>query len=316
MVTATEAGKQAMNGKPAVSLQKDPVHKTNSVTGEWAYQNPYMHKTYCYLMEFGDIPLDKVKVAIRAPEMGDFAYHTVRDEMLAAGKLLTPQEATENRKHRADKKLREEIERVTEQGQAKESAKIKPTVTTQLVGPELHAQTVQSAGTRKGTVMEEALKNATSNPLTGVKDRKVSPEGDRLRTLLRSYTLSELKSLNIDDFKRQKGWYNFKDANFHNHKRTVIGQFERAQLEKTTTSPQPQLSTAPPPVPPKPETERQSATKIILTVPIDDVPPEFQKILKAKLVFVFGEMAKDAENLQIVTLMDPAQLEVRKTIYY
>lgn len=329
MVTATEAGKQRMNSLPLVGLQRKKEYIVNTVTSEWSYKHPFMHKVYCCLMDFGDMSYQRCKVAIREPSLYEHIYDEVRSDMLEAGRLKTAEEAAEDRKHKDKKKFDADVARVQAEGMKKlekEAQKAAPKpVGDELVSQEKHTTLAGSTGVRNGTVMEAALSNAKPDLKT---NSRISPEGLRLKKLLSSYSLSQLKTISVDDFRRDKGWYGFKDANFQNHRRTLIQQLEREKtnpIEPTKAGPvveapaQPQQAPViPNPIPQIPDSEKQKAIKILLTLPIEDVDPAFRPKLKEKLKFVFAEMSKTTNGgeVSIVTLDDPACLEVRKTVYY
>lgn len=303
MVATTTSGKEAMNGKPLTGVQRRKEYVLVASTGKWHYPNQYMLKVYTVLYDYGDMSFEDVKIKAHIPECWPDVYQTVREDMMQAGVLKTKAEATEDRKIAAQKKLEAEAEAVRLKGEAKIQPK------SELVGPEKDAPVIQSTGLRTGTVMEAAINNATEDAPRGGK--KPSPEAMRVRKNLAGLTLSQLKVLSHDDYMRSKAHYSVPYHVFHSSKKATIKLYEaKAQ---PPTPPQEQVK---PPEATIPDSERQQGIKIILTLPIDDVEPGFRKLLKSKVELVFKEMAKESEKITIVTLDDPAALEVRKVVYF
>lgn len=361
MVTATEAGKQKMNGKPMTGVQRKPEYVVNP-DGFWYYSNKFMARAYACLTQFGDMTFEQFKVKGKVPECWPSAFNDVRSDLMLAGKLKTKQEIAE------DNRLRAQGPPAT--STIKLSA---PLANPGLATPEDVSKSAESStivlghGVRNGTTMGAAIENAkVSSADDGLKRRaekileespdisyddlkvladwpemnmatfmairanvekielsgrgngRMTEETRRIRAnLLKITSLSLIKALDVNGYQRQNGHYLKVPTAFYGQRKRRIKELEESDTKPTIDIPnQPAVAQVAGPAQ-VPDSEKQKGVKILLTLPIEDVDPPFRKILKQKIDLVFKEMTKgSADAISIVTLDDPAALEVRKTIYY
>jgi hypothetical protein len=328
MVTATETGKQRMNSLPLAGLQRKKEYIVNTVTNEWSYKHPFMHKVYCCLMDFGDMPYHRCKVAIREPTLYEHIYDEVRQDMLEGGRLLTAEEAAENRKHKDKKKFDADVARVQAEGikklekEATKTTSAKPTK--ELIGPEIHAPMAGSTGTRNGTVMEAALASAKPEAIKSGAGRGLSPDAARIKKNFETYTLSQLKTLGLEDYKRQKGHYPKSDTIWYNHRRATIERLEKQAKEakagpvvETPAQPQ-QAPVVPVPLAPaQPEAPKtRKAFNVLGAVSIADLQPEVRKVVKGKIAEAMAILGKENGSFTLATLDDPPEIEIREVVWY
>ncbi len=325
MIATTTSGKQAMNGKPATGLQRKKEWAALP-DGRWHYPNPFKLKVYTVFFDWGDMDYPSMKLKTNEPQLWREVYEEVRGDMMEAGILKTKEEAAEDRRLQRERDLVKAAELVQKKGEAtlaKEREEANKRAA--LVEPGKDNPVVHNSGMRTGTVMETALQTAEAlkTKMQEASGSRLSDEGLKLRKLLLSYSLSELKTLSHKDFQKQKSQYSIEYALFSSNKRWVIEFLEGEAAKNKPKAEAPIVQSpdtvAPPasvPVVAQPERTKKGVN-ILGTVPIGNITPELRKEIKPILIAALKLLSQDKpDGYSFVTLDDPPEIEIRETIWY
>lgn len=320
MITATERGKMAMNGKPPAGLQRKKEYSVLS-DGKWHYPNPFKIKVYTVFMDWGDMDFPSMKLKTNEPQLWREVYEEIRGDMMEAGILKTKEEAAEDRKLQREKDLLAQVALVQKKGEEqlqKASLNAKPG-NPQEIGKE--HPVAHNAGMRTGTVMESALQAAEELKAKAIAQfgTRISPEGTKVRKHLLTYSLTALRALKHEEYQKQKADYKTEYALFHSNKQWVIKFYESEQPKAeapVVVAPDMQPPVAAPVVPETPKTRK--AINVLGTVPIVNIPAETRKQIKELLTAALKIITQDKPDggYTFVTLDDPPEIEIRETVWY